>query len=345
MLWLLLLAARAQALSFSPGVTCTGERVGVVGATGYIGRYVVKECLRRNYPTTAVLRDASKVAPKTKELIEGATLVEAPATEPAALTAALKDCEVVICCLASRSGTLSDSELVDYRASVNCLEAARQNGARHFVLLSAFCVAKPELAFQFSKLKTEAAIREQSDVTYSIVRPTAFFKSLSGQVEIVKSGGPFVYFDLGGDVSAKCNPIAETDLAQAVVDCVADPARNSKTGDPIWNIGGPDAFTMKDQGQLIGDVLETQPWLLPVPIAVFDAILGVFEKLASLFPDTFRDPAELARIGRYYAVENMLTTAPGEKYGDTSLQSHYLRVATQGQEYDPYTTILGSKDS
>ena len=45
--------------------------------------------------------------------------------------------------------------------------------------------------------KREAALRAQSDVSYTIVRPTAFFKSVSGQVEVVDGGGPFVYFDLG----------------------------------------------------------------------------------------------------------------------------------------------------
>ena len=34
-------------------------------------------------------------------------------------------------------------------------------------------------------------------MSYSIVRATAFFKSVSGQLEVVNKGSPFVYFDLG----------------------------------------------------------------------------------------------------------------------------------------------------
>ena len=118
---------------------------------------------------------------------------------------------------------------------------------------------KPDLSFQVAKLKTEAALRAQSDVTYSIVRPTAFFKSLSGQVEIVRGGGPFVYFDLGGGRSATCNPISEADLAMAIVDCVADPARSSAGGEPIWNVGGPDAgVSMKRQGEVIADAIAAE---------------------------------------------------------------------------------------
>ena len=54
-------------------------------------------------------------------------------------------------------------------------------------------------------------------MTYSIVRPTAFFKSVSGQLEVVKSGAPFVMFG-DGEVT-RCNPIAERDLAQYLIDC------------------------------------------------------------------------------------------------------------------------------
>jgi hypothetical protein len=61
------------------------------------------------------------------------------------------------------------------------LEAARGAGAAHFVLLSAICVQKPLLEFQHAKLKLEGALQAAGDISYSIVRPTAFFKSLAGQ--------------------------------------------------------------------------------------------------------------------------------------------------------------------
>jgi hypothetical protein len=49
--------------------------------------------------------------------------------------------------------------------------------------------------------------------------------------------------------------------------------------------------------------------------------------------------------GKYYAVEDMLTTDPSEKFGTIRLQDHYNRIAEEGQEYDPYTTMyVGSMD-
>lgn len=44
---------------------------------------------------------------------------------------------------------------------------------------------------------------------------------------------------------------------------------------------------------------------------------------------------------RYYAIEDMLTTDPADKYGQTTLRQHYERIAVEGQEYDPYTSVFG----
>lgn len=79
-----------------------------------------------------------------------------------------------------------DSWAVDFQASLNALNAARAKGCSHFVLLSAVCVQKPLLQFQHAKLAFEAKLQEAGDITYSIVRPTAFFKSLAGQVGATK---------------------------------------------------------------------------------------------------------------------------------------------------------------
>ena len=59
--------------------------------------------------------------------------------------------------------------------------------------------------------------------------------------------------------------------------------------------------------------------------------------------EKLEDAAEFGRIGRYYALEDMLTTDPADRYGKTTLREHYERIATEGQEYDPYTSVFGSK--
>lgn len=151
----------------------------------------------------------------------------------------------MISCLASRSGIKKDAYAIDYQATKNCLDAGVANKARHFVLLSAFCVKNPWLQFQQAKLKFEADLEAQNTMTYTIVRPTAFFKSVSGQLEVIQQGAPFVMFG-DGEVT-RCNPIAESDLATYLVDSIKDKSRENK----IINLGGPDEpLTMKKQGEV-----------------------------------------------------------------------------------------------
>lgn len=351
--------------AFVPGESCTNEKVVVVGASGYIGKAVVREAVRRGYDTTAVVRDSSKPEPK----FQGARVVRADVCNPATLNGdgaplGKGSVDVVISCLASRSGSKKDSFAIDYQATLNCFEAARQAGARHFVMLSAFCVKSAErndpyaLQFQYAKQKMEEALRAQTDVTYTIVRPTAFFKSVSGQLEVVDGGAPFVYFDLGEGKSATCNPISEPDLAAALVDTIADPSKVGAT----WNLGGPDVgLSMQQQGELVADVLgKEEAKLIGVPIGLFDVIINGLQGAADLFKsfderlerkiefvssasEKLDDAAEFGRIGRYYAIEDMLTTEPADKYGKTTLRQHYERIAVEGQEYDPYTSVFGNK--
>jgi len=346
-------AAHLSMNAFVAGETGTDERVVVVGATGYIGKAVVRESVRRGYSTTAVVRDASKATGEPK--FRGAAIVEADVCTASTLTApggplAEGKVDVVVSCLASRSGSKKDSFAIDYQATLNCMEAARAAGARHFVMLSAFCVKSAErndpyaLQFQYAKKDMEEALRAQSDLSYSIIRPTAFFKSVSGQVEVVDGGGPFVYFDLGDGKCATCNPISEPDLAAALIDTIADPSK----ANVVWNLGGPDkGMSMKQQGELIAEVLgKKEAKLFGVPIGIFDGIINGLQWAADTFKsEKLEDAAEFGRIGRYYAIEDMLTTDPSEMYGKTTLAEHYKRISVEGQEYDPYTSVFGSKQT
>lgn len=162
------------------------------------------------------------------------------------------DIDAIVSCLASRSGVKKDSFAIDYQATKNCLDSGIATGARHFVLLSAFCCKNPILQFQKAKLKFEADLANQDSMTYTIVRPTAFFKSVSGQLEVIQQGAPFVMFG-DGEVT-RCNPIAEADLAQYLMDSVVDKSRLNKNID----LGGPDEpLTMLKQGEVsdyLGDL-------------------------------------------------------------------------------------------
>jgi divinyl chlorophyllide a 8-vinyl-reductase len=171
------------------------------------------------------------------------------------------------------------------------------------VLLSAICVQKPRLAFQHAKLAFERAL-VASGVDYSIVRPTAYFKSLAGQVRRVQGGKPFLVF--GDGTLTACKPIADEDLADFMADCLDDDAKRNR----ILPIGGPgDAITPRQQGELLHALLGRPARFRQVPVALLDAVVGVLGAAGHVVP-RLADKAEFARIGRYYATESMLLLDP-----------------------------------
>jgi len=81
-----------------------------------------------------------------------------------------------------------------------------------------------------------------------------------------------------------------------------------------------------------------EPKFVYAPTAVFDPIIQTTQFLANVFKsEALEDAAETGRIGKYYAVEDMLTTDPSEKYGKITMQDHYNRIAAKGQ--DPFTPV------
>lgn len=244
-----------------------------------------------------------------------------------------KKIEALVSCLASRSGIKKEAYEIDYQATLNCMNVGIECNVQHFVLLSAICVRKPLLQFQQAKLKFEAALQNQTDMSYSIVRPTAFFKSVSGQGERIQQGKSFLIFQ----DSTRCNPIAESDLATYLIDCIHSLERKNQ----IINLGGPDnPMTKLQQGEMLFQAYEREPKYTYLPVAIFDIAINTLQFLANIFQsEQLENAAELGRIGKYYAVEDMVTTKSNEKYGTITLEEHFNRVANEGQEYDPYTTM------
>ncbi|MBX9605902.1 MAG: NAD(P)H-binding protein, partial [Gammaproteobacteria bacterium] len=172
-------------------------------------------------------------------------------------------------------------------------------GMQRVVLLSAICVQKPLLAFQHAKLAAERALME-CGVDYSIVRPTAFFKSLSGQVERVNQGKPFLVF--GDGRLTACKPISDDDLGDYLAGCLDDPTRRNR----VLPIGGPGpAITPREQGERLFALLGRAPRFRQVPVALLDGIVATLDLGGRVLP-RLTAKAELARIGRYYATESML---------------------------------------
>jgi divinyl chlorophyllide a 8-vinyl-reductase len=279
----------------------------MLGATGTIGRATARALLRRGHEVVCLVRPRAGVggslaAEDSARLLAGAEVRVGSVTDPASLAREGfrgERFDALVSCLASRTGAPRDAWAIDHQAHLHSLAAAQAAGVTQMVLLSAICVQKPMLAFQHAKLAFERALID-SGLTYSIVRPTAYFKSLSGQVARVKAGKPFLLF--GDGRLTACKPIGDDDLGDYLAGCLDDPQRH----DRVLPIGGPGpALTPREQGEHLFALLGLPPRFRQVPVALLDVIVGVLAVAGRVLPAA-ADKAELARIGRYYATESML---------------------------------------
>lgn len=305
------------------------QRVLLLGATGTIGRATASALVQRGHDLVCVLRKGARFEPANlpaQATVRFADLGAAGGLAQDGLCGERFD--VLVSCMASRTGAPRDAWAVDHLAHVRALKAARQAGVRHMVLLSAICVQKPLLAFQQAKLAFERELMD-SGITYSIVRPTAFFKSLSGQVARVQAGKPYLLFG-DGQLTA-CKPISDADLADYIAGCITDTSRHNR----VLPIGGPGpAQTPREMGEKLFALAGREPRFKQVPVALMDTIIQALSLLGRVSP-RMADKAELARIGRYYATESMLVwdAAAGRydadatpSYGQDSLFDYQARL-------------------
>jgi divinyl chlorophyllide a 8-vinyl-reductase len=290
--------------------TAHPRRIALAGASGTIGQAVAARLASDGHVVSTLGR---------------AALADADALATALAQA---QAEVVISCIASRSGAPRDADAVDYQANSRLLTAAQSAGAGQFILLSAICVQRPLLAFQHAKLRFEAELAA-SGIGYTIIRPTAFFKSLSGQIGRVKAGKPFLIFGDGN--LTRCKPISDGDLARFIASAIDNPEMAGK----ILPIGGPGpAISLRDAGAMLFAAAGKEPRFKSVSPKIFTAagrVLG----LGAGVSGWLAEKAEYARIAHYYATESMLVIDPATgaysadltpEFGTETLRDHYARV-------------------
>lgn len=297
----------------------SAKKVLIVGATGYIGSAVVTESVRQGYDVIAVTRSL-----KNDCKFDGAEVVLADVTDPVALAEAFNSkIDVVISCLACRSGLARDFDEIDYKTTLNILNAAKENGTGKFILLSAICVRKPDLPLQLAKLKMEDALI-RSGIDYTIVRPTAYFWVFDAQTRMIENGKPGYLIGTGDQ--ACHNPIAKEDLAEFMVGCIGSSEHQNR----IFIIGGPEVpdntVTYRDSLMMIFESMGKEPKLVSIPGWLLTAVIritgfiGLFFRKIGVF-------SEFLKIVYYYLENDM--RAPG--YGSITLKQHLMDTTRKVQ--------------
>jgi divinyl chlorophyllide a 8-vinyl-reductase len=227
------------------------------------------------------------------------TIVEADITADSDWDRHVPAVHAVVSCLASRTGAPADAHCVDFEANQKLLKHAERDGVSHFVLLSAICVQKPVLSFQRAKLRFEQLLHD-SPVPATVIRATAFFRSLVGQLSRVQAGKPFLLFGSGEHTA--CKPISDRDLARFIVGQLTE----SRQGTVRRIIGGPGpAITPLVQAKMICEAAGQPCRHRSLPANMFTWLRWLITPL-TMFSRRMAERAEFLRIAQFYASESML---------------------------------------
>lgn len=151
----------------------------VVGATGTLGRQIVRRALDEGHDVRCLVRSPQR-ASFLREW--GVELVRGNLTKPDTLPAALAGIDAVIDAATARP---SESVLeVDWQGKVNLIEATRTAGVQRFIFISILNSERfPHVPLMKVKHFTEKLLAE-SGLDYTILQPCGFLQGLIGQYAI-----------------------------------------------------------------------------------------------------------------------------------------------------------------
>jgi uncharacterized protein YbjT (DUF2867 family) len=242
------------------------NRILVAGATGYLGRYILKELQRWDFSAIALARTPEKLDDLNQENID---IVHAEATKPETIKGVCNGVDAVISTIGitrQKDGlTYMD---VDYQANLNLLKEAADAGVQKFIYVSV-------LNGQYYRYLRMAEAKERfvdklksSGLNYTIIRPNGFFSDMSDFLDMAEGGKVYLF----GNGEHKLNPIHGADLAEICVQAIA--LNKSEI-----EVGGPDILTHNEIAELA-----LLAWNKPLKIVLLPDILRVlFLRSARLF--------------------------------------------------------------
>ena len=238
----------------------------VAGATGTLGREVVREFKERGERVRALVRNPARAA-GLRDLAD--EIVVADALRPETLPDAFRGVDRIFSCLGAcviplpQYGRTTFTRL-DYPANRNLIRAAEDAGARKFVYVSVFGHRQlPQTDFIRGHELVVEELRA-SRLDYAVVRPTGFFSAME-EILLVASRG--LLPQCRGGI-ARTNPIHEADLATLCVDAFEQP--NGWEQDA----GGPDVLPRREIARLAWEALggpkhgRAEARAIPVPVGV-----------------------------------------------------------------------------
>jgi uncharacterized protein YbjT (DUF2867 family) len=255
----------------------------VTGGTGFVGPKVVHGLRERELPVRCLVRKPSSSAAESLTAW-GCELVQGDVTEAASVRRAVDGCDVVVHLVAIRQGSREKFERVMEQATRDLVAAAKEAGARRFVLMSALGTSeqtKDLVPYYHAKWDMEQTV-SGSGLEHVIFRPSFVFGRDGGILPTFKRLARLApVTPIIGSGSQRIQPIWVDDVAAYFA---AGVQRADVAG--IYELGGPDAVSWNEFWARLKRVLGVRRPSVHVPIGVMRANALLTERLPGDIPLT-----------------------------------------------------------
>jgi uncharacterized protein YbjT (DUF2867 family) len=244
-------------------------RILVAGATGTVGKYVLK--MLSNKENTSIIPLVRNEMKLDEIGIEFKEVRKVDLTDMASILGCCRDIDVVISTVGLEVPYKGMTyEQVDYEGNFNLLKEAVRARVRKFIYVS---VAKADgddsVELLNAKRKFEDDLKK-SGLAYAILRPSSYYKDVYNNFYKMAQSGKIT---LVGDGNKKLNPIHPEDVARNIIDCIV-----SKYG--VHEIGGPKTYTYNELAKLMFDITDKPAKIVyykPIVYKLLTAIAGYFK--------------------------------------------------------------------
>ena len=230
----------------------------VTGATGSLGRRVVRQLREKEQPVRAFVRLSSRF----NELEDrGAEIFIGDLKQEKDIIKACKEVKYII---SAHGGT--DAQAIDYRANIDLIDRAIALDVEHFVYISVLGVDRGyEDSTTFKAKREVEKYLIKSGLNYTILRPSGFANNIIPLAERFRDTG--IYFSIG-DQKNRSSIVSTDDLAKiAIASTEIEAAKNQ-----IFAVGGPDILKREDIPRIFARLFNKEPIVINPPLQLFDGL-------------------------------------------------------------------------
>ena len=280
------------------------KKVLVAGATGYLGRNVVKALKDRGFWVRALGRSEAKLDP-IKEFADELFIGEV--TDPDSLDGTCDGIDVVFSSVGiTRQKDGLTYEDVDYQGNRNLLTIAEGSDVSKFVYVHVLNAEKLQHVAMIQAKEAFVDELKRSTLDHTVICPTGFFSDMEEFLSMARYGRVYLF----GDGSNRINPIHGADLAEVCADAL-------ESREQQLDVGGPEVFTYREIAELALEVLEKPQKITCLPKKLIAAVVGALRWVAPV--KTYGPIQFLATV--------MTMDVVGEAYGQRRLVDHFRRCS------------------